>query len=129
MTAQQILTETFDSRDSYIAWRTEWKRIYAELTEDIRTIKLVNKDNCRNPAISWDSKAQVWVRSRPWTDAEAKRQERVKAAYERSREAYRNGHQSLSDLATVLIARRHWSKEEAQRQYLASKATPPSVAA
>lgn len=127
MTAQEILTESFNSKESYIAWRAEWKRVYAEISEDIRTFKLVNKDNCRNPVTGWDEKAKVWKRSRPWTEAEAKRQERYAAAVERSREAYRNGYSSLSYLATALIARRHWSKEEAQRQYLAAKANPPIV--
>jgi hypothetical protein len=127
MTAQEILTSTFNSKESYLAWRTEWKRVYAEISEDIRTMKLVRKDECRNPITGWDEKTKTWNRSRPWTEAEAKRQERYKAAVERSREAYRNGHSSLSELATALIARRHWGKEEAQKQYLASRSNPPLV--
>jgi hypothetical protein len=127
MKAQNILTKTFNSRDEYLAWRTEWRAIYAEVSEDIRTLRLVTKDGCRNPVISWDAKKQEWQRTRPWTDAEAKRQERAKSSIVNSQEAHRAGHKGLSALATVLMERRKWSKEEAQAQYLAAKANPPLV--
>lgn len=127
MTAQQVLTESFNSRETYLAWRAEWKRLYAEISADIRNFKLVYKDQSRNPVTGWDSTAKVWTRTRPWTKDEAKRQELAEAAGERCREARKNGYDSLSNLATALIARRHWSKEEAQRQYLASKQSPPLV--
>jgi hypothetical protein len=58
MTTQQVLTETFNSRETYLAWRAEWKRIYAEISADIRVVKLVNKDNCRNPITGWDEQGQ-----------------------------------------------------------------------
>jgi hypothetical protein len=49
MTTQQVLTETFNSRETYLAWRAEWKRVYAEISADIRVLKLVSKDNCPEP--------------------------------------------------------------------------------
>jgi hypothetical protein len=130
MTTQQVLTETFNSRETYLAWRAEWKRIYAEISADIRVVKLVNKDNCRNPITGWDEQAKVWKRSRPWTDAESKRQKSYAVVVHRSREEHGNSSPTKSDLAklaTLLIARRHWSKEEAQKQYLKAKENPPLV--
>jgi hypothetical protein len=130
MTTQQVLTGTFNSRETYLAWRAEWKRVYAEISADIRLLKLVSKDTARNPITSWDEKAKVWNRSRPWTDAEAKRQKCYLVVVQRSREEHGNSSPTKMDLAkvaTALIARRHWGKEEAQRQYLEAKQNPPLV--
>jgi hypothetical protein len=130
MTTRQILTETFNSRATYLAWRADWKRAYAQISEDIRVLKLVSKDHTRNPVTGWDEKAKVWKRFRTWTDVEAKRQEKYAAIVQRSRDEHGNSSPTRKDLAaiaTMLIARRHWGKEEAQRQYLEAKANPPLV--
>jgi hypothetical protein len=39
MTAQQLLTATFTAKEGYLAWRTEWRRVYAELSQEIRDLK------------------------------------------------------------------------------------------
>jgi hypothetical protein len=117
--AQQLLTESFTTKDGYLVWRQAWKLVYAELSADIRTIKLATKDRNRNPIVRWDEKSKAWVRARPWTEAEAKLQERAAAAEVRT-ETW--SLKSLAELATQLLARRQWSKEEAQRQYQATKA-------
>jgi hypothetical protein len=130
MTTRQILTETFNSRATYLAWRAEWKRLYAQISEDIRVLKLVSKDHTRNPVTGWDDKAKAWKRFRAWTDVEVKRQEQYAAVVQRSRDEHGNSAPTRKDLAaiaTMLIARRHWSKEEAQRQYLEAKQNPPLV--
>jgi hypothetical protein len=122
MKAQQLLTESFTTKDGYLVWRQAWKLVYAELSQDIRTMKLATKDRNRNPIVSWDDKSKSWVRTRPWTEVEAKLQERAVAAEARTEKWSLS---SLAELATQLLARRRWSKEEAQRQYLAAK--PVSV--
>lgn len=118
MKAQQLLTETFTTKDGYLVWRQAWRLVYAELSQDIRTLKLSAKDHARNPIVGWDEKSKGWKRGRAWTDAEAKLQERAAAAEARTEKCSLN---TLAALATQLIARRAWSKEEAQRQYLAAK--------
>ncbi len=130
MTTRQILTETFNSRETYVAWRADWKRAYAQISEDIRILKLINKDTARNPVTGWDEKTKAWKRSRAWTAAEAKRQEQHPAIIQRSRDEHGNSSPTRKDLAaiaTMLIARRHWGKEEAQAQYLRAKQNPPLV--
>lgn len=116
--AQQLLTDSFTTKDGYLVWRQAWKLVYAELSQDIRTLKLSAKDRNRNPIVSWDDKSKSWVRTRPWTEAEAKVQERAVAAEARTERWSMN---SLAEIATQLLARRRWSKEEAQRQYQAGK--------
>jgi hypothetical protein len=122
MKAQDILTETFTTKEEYLTWRTEWRKQYAEISEDIRRVRQVNVDASRNPATGYDHKTSTWTRSRAWTADELKRQKDVQPVYERSRAAYKDGHKSLSALAHALMDRRKWSKEEAQRQYLAAHA-------
>jgi hypothetical protein len=119
MKAQQLLTDSFTTKDGYLVWRQAWKLVYNELSQDIRTLKLSTKDRNRNPIVSWDDKSKSWVRTRPWTEAEATLQERAVAAETRTE---RWGMASLAEIATQLLARRRWSKEEAQRQYIATKA-------
>jgi hypothetical protein len=122
MKAQQLLTESFTTKDGYLIWRQAWKLVYKQISDDIRTLKLSNKDRNRNPIVSWDEKSKSWVRTRPWTEAEAKLQARAEEADKRMVEwCGSRCVSSLSDLATQLLARRHWSKEEAQRQYQAGK--------
>lgn len=115
----QLLNESFTTKDGYLVWRQAWKLVYAQLSEDIRTLKLATKARARNPVVRWDEKASRWVRGRAWTEAEAKLEERAVAAEARTEKWSLN---SLSYRATELLARRVWSKEEAQRQYLATKA-------
>src|SRR5436190_17565924 len=116
MTAQQLLTETFNNKETYLAWRADWRKVYAQLSADIRLSKQVRNDNQRNPAINWDAAKNTWVRSRPWTQEEEERQQK----WQGNSESYPKSI-GLAPLATKLMARRMWSKEEAQRQYLASR--------
>lgn len=39
MTAQQLLTTSFKTKEEYLAWRSEWRRIYAVLSQEIRNLK------------------------------------------------------------------------------------------
>ncbi len=125
MKTQQLLTGTFTTKDGYLVWRQAWKLVYKQLSDDIRVLKLVEKDHVRNPIAGWDEKTKSWTRFRAWTDVEAKRQEQYAAIVQRSRDEHGNSRPTSRDLAaiaTMLLARRKWSKEEAQRQYLAAKA-------
>jgi hypothetical protein len=39
MTAQQLLTATFTTKEGYLAWRADWRKVYADLTQEIRDLK------------------------------------------------------------------------------------------
>ncbi len=124
MTTTQILTEAFTTKDGYLAWRTAWRATYAQISADIRLMREVTRDNCRNPVASCDGKTGHWTRTREWTPAEQVRQDASGAMFERAREAYKLGFKGMSKLAAALMKRRAWSKEEAQKQYQAQHGVP-----
>lgn len=39
MTAQQLLTATFTTKEGYLEWRSAWRTVYAELSQEIRDLK------------------------------------------------------------------------------------------
>jgi hypothetical protein len=41
-------TFSFDSRETYIAYRTEWRATYQELSQEIRALKNIVKDEQRS---------------------------------------------------------------------------------
>lgn len=128
MTTAQILTETFTTKEGYLAWRMAWRAAYAQLSGDIRLMKQITRDNCQNPISTWveaaGGKAGYWKRNREWTPAELARQEASVAMFVRAREPYQLGFKGMPKLAAALMKRRAWSKEEAQKQYQAQHAVP-----
>lgn len=98
----KLIAETFTTKESYLTWRAEWRKQYAELSAAIRTLRLARKEMSRTGEVSL-------ARREAWNKAMALSQS--------VQQAYRV---SLPEFATLMLARRVWSKEEAQRQYLAA---------
>lgn len=69
MTASQLLTESFTGKDGYLAWRAEWRRVYAELSQQIRTLR-------KNKAyhVGESRMAHKLCLRRKWSKEEAQRQ-------------------------------------------------------
>ena len=96
----------FNSKEEYLQYRTDWKRRYAALSQDIRDLKL-----CRKSTESIKALGQV-------------------ERYERTQKKFKNQFgffpQSLCVYyrakATEMLLERKESKAESQRQYLAKKA-------
>lgn len=114
MTTKQLITETFNSKEGYLAWRAAWRAVYAQISADIRLFKMLHKDGCRN-------KIDKGALMRPWTPEEQKRLDARPAAILRLQQCYRDHACGQSALASLLLVRRAWSKEEAQRQYMSTR--------
>ena len=106
---QSITQLKFNSRETYLAYRSAWKTRYQQVSVDIRLARYAIKDWQREgyggKTLSEKARAQlveVWRHSG-----------------ESSLERYRR---NLSEMATALLAELKMSKAEAQRQYLARKA-------
>lgn len=54
----QILNKWFTNKTEYLAWRTEWRAKYAELSENIRQQKLNRKD--KDPMIRSSAQCFCW---------------------------------------------------------------------
>lgn len=110
MTAETLLTSTIASKEDYDIWRSEWKRVYLELSEDIRIIKLLHKNVRRAEA----------ARDRTSTDEAYPLSYAAKLRLAEAFSRDRAGFGSQRELATALLARRRQSKVEAQRLYTES---------
>lgn len=101
MKTPKTYTFTFNSRESYLQYRTEWKAKYAKLSDDIRDFKFCRK--LRN--------------------VDTERYDRVKKAHATQwgfwpQSLAFGGRLKAADMLEELKA----AKAEAQRQYLAQKA-------
>lgn len=117
MTASQLLTTSFTTKEEYLLWRAAWRSVYAQLSADIRLSKQVHSDNARNHC-----NAPLRVECVRNEQEQARWTEYSGPAVERMRSVYNCGSWALSARAKALCERRVWSKVEAQRQYLARKA-------
>lgn len=56
---------TFNSRETYIAWRTNWKKRYAELSKEIRALKNSIKNQHRSGGCAsyetWADKSRTYI--------------------------------------------------------------------
>ena len=69
MTTQQVLTDGFTGKEGYLAWRAEWRKLYAALSADIRT-KRRNKEY----HVGESRMAHKLMIRRKWSKEEAQRQ-------------------------------------------------------
>jgi hypothetical protein len=69
MTAQQLLTATFTTKEGYLEWRAAWRTVYADLSQEIRTLK---KDKCYH--VGQSRLAHKLMLRRKWSKEEAQRQ-------------------------------------------------------
>lgn len=69
MTAQQLLAQSFTGKDGYLAWRAEWRKVYADLTKEIRELK---KNKCYH--VGQSRLAHSLCLRRKWSKEEAQRQ-------------------------------------------------------
>lgn len=113
-------TFTFNSRESYLAYRSEWKAKYAEISETIREKKWMQKEYSRAC-----SKARIETEGK-WPEY-YNRIRAILAAnprYVHLEQKYKNDGRWIAQLkkqATEMLEELKAAKQEAQRQYLASR--------
>jgi hypothetical protein len=99
---------TFNSKETYLQYRTIWKQRYAALSQLIRDLKFCRKSTTTIAAMG---------------KAATERYERTKKEHQTQ---FGFSPQGLAahyrKMATAQIEELHAAKEEAQRQYLAKKA-------
>lgn len=69
MTAQQLLAQSFTGKDGYLAWRAEWRKVYADLSKEIRDLK-----KNKSYHVGQSRLAHNLCLRRKWSKEEAQRQ-------------------------------------------------------
>jgi hypothetical protein len=105
---------TFNSKETYLAWRSAWKTEYKNLSAEIRALRLANRLYQRKQF------AHLTL-----TDGEERRlADALKLCGPGSLACHRL---NRSKRATGMLAELKAAKLEAQRQYLAKKAANPAT--
>ena len=118
---------TFTTKEEYLAYCSEWKKKYAQLSKSIRIYKLFGKETSR-----------IWNKAMRIAGATHAYDERILKAFDIKKELWANRSDYLkqmeafinssefikggSELANQMCEELKEAKQEAQRQYLASKA-------
>jgi hypothetical protein len=120
----------FTDRESYIAWRAEWRAAYSALSLELRECKLLRKwiarrnGHCARNGIYWFASTAPTLKT--FMEPElATTCETVLAIESR----YKYGQPpipALKERATKMLEQRKQSKIQAQQQYLAHKALVPA---
>lgn len=112
---------TFTNKETYLAYRAEWKAKYAALSETIREKKWMHKEYARACSKAWlETKGK-------WPDYYNKIRELLASnpRYVHLEQKYKNDGRWIAQLkkqATEMLEELKAAKAEAQRQYLAAKA-------
>jgi hypothetical protein len=113
---------TFTSKETYLQWRSDWKARYKLVSQNIRDLKLIRREECRARAAT----AKLFsTMTYPTPDFDTVFFARLhdapgyEAAYSRAK---RLGLESQRDEARTLLFMLEQAKVEAQVQYLAAHA-------
>jgi hypothetical protein len=103
---------TFETKEQYLAWRTEWRARYAELSKDIRALKLARR------ACASGLGRDRWTAQRPKIAATVKRFTDPKTGVFQWWTVWQ-----LQEEARLMLEWRKAAKLRAQEQYLKAHQT------
>lgn len=109
------MNPTFNTKEEYLKWRTEWRAHYVEIANDIRDLKLARRASASGVG------RERWASQRAKITATIKRFSDPQTGFFQSWLIPR-----LQEEARQMLACRKESKLRAQEQYLKAHQTVPS---